>query len=153
MGVLYWQLNDIWQGPSWASVEYGGKWKHTQYAVKRAYAPLIVTAIEVREAGAVVEDGVGAVSPAHSTRSSHSRKRGVASTEAPTSKKTGEIEVYLTSDLNLDLNGMVTVQGECKQNRPWSGLVVRLESTFEWEAPRAWRELLVVMPSPALNFV
>lgn len=27
MGALYWQLNDIWQAPSWASLEYGGKWK------------------------------------------------------------------------------------------------------------------------------
>jgi beta-mannosidase len=27
MGVLYWQLNDIWQGQTWASIEFGGKWK------------------------------------------------------------------------------------------------------------------------------
>ena len=27
MGALYWQLNDIWQAPSWASIEYGGRWK------------------------------------------------------------------------------------------------------------------------------
>jgi len=43
MGILYWQLNDIWQGPSWSSVEYGGRWKPLQYAIKRAYAPVIVT--------------------------------------------------------------------------------------------------------------
>ena len=27
MGALYWQLNDIWEGPSWSSLEFGGHWK------------------------------------------------------------------------------------------------------------------------------
>ena len=43
MGILYWQLNDIWQGPSWASMEYGGRWKPLQYSIQRAYAPIVVT--------------------------------------------------------------------------------------------------------------
>ena len=34
MGALFWQLNDIWQAPSWASIEFGGKWKLLQsYAI------------------------------------------------------------------------------------------------------------------------
>jgi hypothetical protein len=45
MGILYWQLNDIWQGPSWASSEYGGRWKPLQYATKRTYAPLLASAL------------------------------------------------------------------------------------------------------------
>ena len=42
MGSLYWQLNDIWQAPSWASIEYGGSWKLLHYAIKRAYAPVLL---------------------------------------------------------------------------------------------------------------
>eukprot|EP01043_Picozoa_sp_COSAG02_P053397 COSAG02_NODE_5889_length_3958_cov_1.680228_4_plen_628_part_01 len=44
MGSLYWQLNDIWQAPSWASLEYGGSWKLLHYAIKRAYAPVLLYA-------------------------------------------------------------------------------------------------------------
>jgi beta-mannosidase len=41
MGILYWQMNDIWQGPSWASMEFGGRWKPLHYTVRRTYAPVI----------------------------------------------------------------------------------------------------------------
>ncbi|XP_054846408.1 beta-mannosidase [Eublepharis macularius] len=46
MGALYWQLNDIWQGPSWASLEYGGKWKMLHYFARRFFAPLLPVAHE-----------------------------------------------------------------------------------------------------------
>jgi beta-mannosidase len=42
LGSLYWQLNDIWQTPSWASVEYDGRWKVVHYAVKHSYEPVII---------------------------------------------------------------------------------------------------------------
>ena len=37
MGVIYWQLNDIWTAPSWSSLEYSGKWKLLMYATKKFY--------------------------------------------------------------------------------------------------------------------
>eukprot|EP00775_Hariotina_reticulata_P003140 gene3140-3417_t len=46
MGVMYWQLNDIWAGASWSSVDISGRWKPVHYAVKRAFAPLAVQAIK-----------------------------------------------------------------------------------------------------------
>lgn len=44
MGVLYWQLNDVWAGPSWSSINHDGSWKPAHYMVQRAYAPLSVSA-------------------------------------------------------------------------------------------------------------
>ncbi|KAJ9591465.1 hypothetical protein L9F63_002071 [Diploptera punctata] len=43
MGALYWQLNDIWQAPSWASIEFNGKWKILHYFAKDFFAPILVS--------------------------------------------------------------------------------------------------------------
>lgn len=44
MGMLYWQLNDVWPVASWSSIEYSGKWKLLHYAARKFYAPLHVAA-------------------------------------------------------------------------------------------------------------
>lgn len=41
MGTLYWQLNDNWPVASWASIEYGGKWKPLHYHARRFFAPAL----------------------------------------------------------------------------------------------------------------
>jgi beta-mannosidase len=46
MGALYWQLNDIWQGTTWASIEYGGKWKLLQSYANDFFSNQLVTAYE-----------------------------------------------------------------------------------------------------------
>ena len=38
-GILVWQLNDIWPGPSWSTLEYDGTWKPAHYHLKRIFAP------------------------------------------------------------------------------------------------------------------
>jgi hypothetical protein len=61
MGVLYWQLNDIWQGSSWSSVEYSGRWKSLHYVAKREFAPFIVSIHERGGGDAVQVYGVSDV--------------------------------------------------------------------------------------------
>lgn len=46
MGALYWQLNDIWQAPSWSSLEYRGKWKMLHYFARNFFAPLLPVGFE-----------------------------------------------------------------------------------------------------------
>lgn len=42
LGSLYWQLEDQWQAPTWAGIEYDGRWKVMHYAAKDIYQPVIV---------------------------------------------------------------------------------------------------------------
>ena len=44
MGIIYWQLNNNWPVASWSSLDYSGKWKQLHYNMKRAYAPVAISA-------------------------------------------------------------------------------------------------------------
>ncbi|CAG2172066.1 unnamed protein product, partial [Oppiella nova] len=46
MGSLIWQLNDIWQGTTWSSIEYGGKWKLLHSYTRDFFAKQLVTPYE-----------------------------------------------------------------------------------------------------------
>jgi beta-mannosidase len=43
MGILYWQMNDVWTGPSWSGIDNRGGWKAQQYITKKAFNPILVT--------------------------------------------------------------------------------------------------------------
>ncbi|KAJ5983860.1 hypothetical protein N7481_005959 [Penicillium waksmanii] len=43
LGSLYWQLEDIWQAPTWAGIEYDGRWKKLHYMAQDIYQPIIVS--------------------------------------------------------------------------------------------------------------
>ncbi|KAF9449648.1 glycoside hydrolase family 2 protein [Macrolepiota fuliginosa MF-IS2] len=42
LGALVWQLNDIWQGVSWSSVEFSGRWKVLQYGLAGVFLPVTI---------------------------------------------------------------------------------------------------------------
>ena len=44
MGIIYWQMNNNWPVASWSSLDYSGKWKPLHYNIKRAYAPVAISA-------------------------------------------------------------------------------------------------------------
>lgn len=43
LGSLYWQLEDQWQAPTWAGIEYDGRWKILHYVAKDVYQPVIIS--------------------------------------------------------------------------------------------------------------
>lgn len=49
MGALYWQLNDVWPGASWSSIDYFGRYKALHYVSKRFYAPIMISCEETGE--------------------------------------------------------------------------------------------------------
>jgi beta-mannosidase len=51
MGSLYWQLNDVWPGASWSSVDWFGRWKALQFHARRFYAPVAVAALRSPDDG------------------------------------------------------------------------------------------------------
>ncbi|HLG02389.1 MAG TPA: glycoside hydrolase family 2 protein, partial [Bacteroidia bacterium] len=46
MGTLFWQYNDCWPATSWSTVDYFGRPKLLQYALKELYAPVLVSVEE-----------------------------------------------------------------------------------------------------------
>jgi len=55
-GALYWQLNDCWPVASWASLDYFGRWKALQYAARRFYAPILLSAEDWTPAAMHIHD-------------------------------------------------------------------------------------------------
>ncbi len=53
MGSLYWQLNDVWDGASWSTIEHDGTWKAAHYRLQQLYAQTILIAETVRDSTSI----------------------------------------------------------------------------------------------------
>lgn len=84
LGSLYWQLEDIWQAPTWAGIEYDGRWKMLHYTAKDIYQNVIIT---------------------------------------PFGNGTGDLEVYVTSDLWSSASGTAEFTWY-----DWSGNVLNIST-------------------------
>ncbi|KAL4437114.1 hypothetical protein ABPG75_004253 [Micractinium tetrahymenae] len=60
MGVLYWQLNDIWQGPSWSGINADGSWRLLHHFAASFFSPVLVS-------GLLTSDGTGIQLEVHLT--------------------------------------------------------------------------------------
>ncbi|MCG8581799.1 MAG: glycoside hydrolase family 2 protein [Bacteroidales bacterium] len=49
MGSLYWQINDCWPVASWSSTDYYHKWKAMHYAVREAFKPVMISAVNAED--------------------------------------------------------------------------------------------------------
>jgi len=56
MGSLFRQIDDCWPAISWSTINYDGKWKPAQYAVKKAFSNIII--VPVSENGKIKIYGV-----------------------------------------------------------------------------------------------
>jgi len=44
MGALYWQFNDVWQAPTWSSIDYSVTWKPLHYFARKFFSPIALIA-------------------------------------------------------------------------------------------------------------
>jgi hypothetical protein len=52
-GLLFWSLNEQWQGQSDAAIDYAGRWKLLHYAAARFYSLVVVAAVQPKPGGDV----------------------------------------------------------------------------------------------------
>jgi beta-mannosidase len=112
MGALYWQLNDLWPGASWSSIDYGGEWKALQHFARRFYAPVLVSM--TTPSGDAAADGGTTLEDVSMTATDESDEAsdGDAGRTTVDTKTTdeGPVEVWVTNDTADRLDGEVVVE-------------------------------------------
>lgn len=105
MGSLVWQLNDIWPGPSWSSLEYSGKWKLLQYEEKKFFENVYMPAF--------IKDGELHVSVCNDIKEKINYKIQISFLNYEDGKKI-EKDINIESCLNGDETNEVFVKKVCE---------------------------------------
>lgn len=82
-GVLYWQLNDIWAGPSWSSINVDGRWKALHYEAARFFSPIYISGKTIPAAAPTIREVIVSL--------------------------TSSLEVHVTNDYPCGIEGTVKV--------------------------------------------
>ncbi|CAB1109713.1 unnamed protein product [Ectocarpus sp. CCAP 1310/34] len=106
MGVLYWQLSDTWQGPSWSTIEHDGAWKVSHHMVRRAFSIVSIGGTVVKRPRTAEESGDGVGDDV----------------------EVSWFECHVTSDLQRGISGSYTVSAylwddNCDPVASWGGTV------------------------------
>ncbi|KAL8604278.1 hypothetical protein ACOMHN_023648 [Nucella lapillus] len=136
MGALYWQLNDIWQAPTWASIDYSLRWKMLHYYALHFFSPVIVSPClqgDVLDVYIIVDE-----IPTREVRDPHSRQLRMEPmtqfTDILQSRVAREDVLDLTRKVVGGVNGVLTVAmyswANFKALRQWT-VPYKLNTTAE----------------------
>eukprot|EP00106_Octopus_bimaculoides_P007539 XP_014774981.1 PREDICTED: beta-mannosidase-like [Octopus bimaculoides] len=170
MGALYWQLNDIWQAPTWSSIEYDGTWKMLHYYSKKFFSPVLISPYFVNEKmlyiNIVVDsipikehrrpDGSLEMVPLNISKNKNSVLTGILHVElynwknrTPVKSWTQKYSLNKTSDVVLKIPGSEIVDHK-KCSLKSCFLSFSLDS--EGSVPTSWLPLGRLVPSGGIPF-
>jgi len=98
-GLLYWQINDLWPGATWSSIDVFGRWKALHYFARRFYQPVLVSALENHR-----ENSMAFHVSNHRPQAFHGKLRWQATTCSGRVLADGECEVAVPSQTNLEVD-------------------------------------------------
>lgn len=132
MGTLYWQFNDCWPVTSWSGIDYYGRWKAMQYAVKKAYRTYLISFEEKNESLAicVISDSIANINATLSWKlidfNGGLLKEGQKEITIP--KNSSEVHAVVGFDQFVDMSSSLVLSAEL-----WAHdkLICRAQHYFE----------------------
>ncbi|KAL4782445.1 glycoside hydrolase superfamily [Aspergillus varians] len=165
LGSLYWQLEDIWQAPTWAGIEYDGRWKMLHYVARDIYQPIIVSPFLNYTTGELAiyvtsdlwESATGTVNLTWLTLSGQAitDNAGTPTTLSFTAGAINTTKIYSTNinDLSLpDLSDSILVLSSSSQAHPPNSRELATLTHENYLTPSSPKDLALVDPQLELSY-